>query len=90
MTLPASRPHAEPAEGGLGGLAHEPLARSADERHGLGEEDAHRVAEGHRLRVYVPFGEHWYGYSLRRLQENPAMAGTIAKATAGRVLRLSR
>jgi proline dehydrogenase len=46
------------------------------------------VAEGHRLRVYVPFGEHWYEYSLRRLQENPAMAGTIARATAGRVLRL--
>lgn len=46
------------------------------------------VAEGHRLRVYVPFGEHWYRYSLRRLQENPGMAGTIAKATAGRVLRL--
>jgi len=46
------------------------------------------VAEGHRLRVYVPFGEHWYRYSLRRLQENPAMAGTIAKATAGRMLRL--
>jgi len=48
------------------------------------------VAAGHRLRVYVPFGEHWYSYSLRRLQENPAMAGTIARATAGRVLRLSR
>ena len=31
--------------------------------------------EGHRLRVYVPFGEHWYEYSLRRLQENPAIAG---------------
>jgi proline dehydrogenase len=46
------------------------------------------AADGHRLRVYVPFGEHWYRYSLRRLQENPAMAGTIAKATAGRVLRL--
>ena len=44
------------------------------------------VAAGHRLRVYVPFGEHWYQYSLRRLQENPAMAGTIAKATVGRVL----
>lgn len=42
------------------------------------------VAEGHRLRVYVPFGEQWYGYSLRRLQENPAMAGTIARATVGR------
>jgi proline dehydrogenase len=48
------------------------------------------VEEGHRLRVYVPFGEHWYRYSLRRLQENPAMAGTIARATAGRVLRISR
>ena len=44
------------------------------------------VAAGHRMRVYVPFGEHWYEYSLRRLQENPAMAGTIAKATVGRVL----
>jgi len=46
------------------------------------------VEEGHRLRVYVPFGEHWYSYSVRRLQENPAMAGTIARATAGRVLHL--
>jgi proline dehydrogenase len=44
------------------------------------------VAAGHRLRVYVPFGKHWYGYSLRRLQENPAMAGTIARATVGRML----
>lgn len=44
------------------------------------------VAAGQRLRVYVPFGEHWYQYSLRRLQENPTMAGTIAKATVNRVL----
>lgn len=44
------------------------------------------VAAGHRLRVYVPFGEKWYQYSLRRLRENPAMASTIAKATVGRVL----
>src|SRR4029077_8264992 len=48
------------------------------------------VEEGHRLRVYVPFGEHWYRYSLRRLQENPAMAGPVARAAAGGVLRLSR
>ena len=46
------------------------------------------VADGHRLRVYTPFGEQWYAYSLRRLQENPAMAGTIARATASRMLRL--
>ena len=59
----------------------------------LGVRDERRdelVGEGHRLRVYVPFGEHWYRYSLRRLQENPAMAGTIARATAGRMLGLSR
>ncbi len=56
---------------------------------GVREERADElVADGHRLRVYVPFGEHWYGYSLRRLQENPAMAGTIARATARRMLRL--
>lgn len=29
---------------------------------------------GHRLRVYVPFGEHWYPYSMRRLRENPTIA----------------
>jgi proline dehydrogenase len=46
------------------------------------------VAAGHRLRVYVPFGEQWYAYSLRRLQENPAMATTIARAAVGRALRL--
>jgi len=43
------------------------------------------VREGHPLRVYVPFGKQWYEYSIRRLQENPAMAGTIAKSTIGRV-----
>jgi proline dehydrogenase len=48
------------------------------------------VREGHTLRVYVPFGEHWYRYSLRRLQENPAMAGTIARATVGRLLGRSQ
>jgi proline dehydrogenase len=29
------------------------------------------VGAGHRLRVYVPFGAHWYAYSVRRLKENP-------------------
>ena len=33
------------------------------------------VAAGHPLRVYVPYGQQWYEYSLRRLQENPRMAG---------------
>lgn len=37
------------------------------------------VAEGHRLRVYVPYGRSWYEYSMRRLKENPAIAGHIVK-----------
>lgn len=35
---------------------------------------------GHRLRVYVPFGQHWFGYCTRRVKENPAMASVIMKA----------
>jgi len=42
------------------------------------------VREGRRLRVYVPFGRHWYEYSMRRLQENPKIAGYIAADTIGR------
>jgi proline dehydrogenase len=38
------------------------------------------VKAGHRLRVYVPYGEQWYAYSTRRLKENPAMAWYITKA----------
>ena len=37
-------------------------------------------ADGHNLRIYVPFGKEWYGYSIRRLKENPALAGTFFKA----------
>jgi len=36
--------------------------------------------EGYKIRVYVPFGEQWYPYSIRRLQENPQMAGYITKS----------
>jgi proline dehydrogenase len=44
------------------------------------------VAAGHPLRVYVPYGERWYEYSLRRLQENPSLATMVAKATVGRLV----
>ena len=65
------------------------LTRVADLGHGgyefqmlLGVREARAselVAEGHRLRVYVPFGQRWYEYSLRRLQENPRIARYVAK-----------
>ena len=38
------------------------------------------LAKGHSMRVYVPFGKEWFGYSTRRLKENPKMASTIIKA----------
>lgn len=41
------------------------------------------VAEGHALRVYVPFGKEWYGYSIRRIKENPSIAGYVAKGMFG-------
>ena len=42
------------------------------------------VSDRHRLRVYVPFGEQWYAYSIRRLKENPQIAGYIMKALFSR------
>jgi proline dehydrogenase len=69
------------------------------ERRGLGKEDYEfqmllgvrpelgdeLVREGHRLRIYVPFGRRWYEYSIRRLQENPKLAGYVALDTLKRL-----
>ncbi|HKD18757.1 MAG TPA: proline dehydrogenase family protein [Thermoanaerobaculia bacterium] len=41
------------------------------------------VADGQRLRVYVPYGEAWYAYSIRRLKENPSIAGHVVKGLFG-------
>jgi len=38
------------------------------------------LARGHRVRVYVPFGKAWYGYTTRRMKENPQIAGYVFKA----------
>ncbi len=38
------------------------------------------VQDGHRVRIYVPFGKQWYGYSIRRFKENPQVAGYVFKA----------
>jgi len=42
------------------------------------------IRSGCRMRVYVPFGRHWYAYSVRRLKENPKIAGYVLKAMLGR------
>jgi proline dehydrogenase len=38
------------------------------------------VRDGHRVRLYVPFGAHWYRYSMRRFKENPEVAGYVFRA----------
>ena len=43
------------------------------------------VPEGHTVRIYVPYGRKWYEYSLRRLQENPKIAGYVAGDTLRRL-----
>ena len=35
------------------------------------------LKEGNKVRIYVPYGDNWYDYSVRRLKENPKMAGYI-------------
>ena len=41
------------------------------------------ISEGHRMRVYVPYGKDWYPYSTRRLRENPDMAKHIIRRFFG-------
>ena len=36
--------------------------------------------EGHKTRVYIPYGARWYEYSMRRLRENPEIAVHVTKA----------
>lgn len=38
------------------------------------------LAAGHKVRIYIPFGRDWYAYSVRRLRENPRLAGYVFKA----------
>ena len=45
------------------------------------------VREGYRMRVYIPFGTHWYPYLMRRLAERPAnvvfIAGNLVREALG-------
>ena len=38
------------------------------------------VADGYRMRVYVPFGKQWFPYFMRRLGERPANVGFVLKS----------
>ena len=40
------------------------------------------AAAGHRVRVYVPYGQEWYGYLMRRMAERPANLQFFLRALA--------
>ena len=44
--------------------------------------------DGNTVRVYLPYGDNWYDYSVRRLKENPKMAGYIIKNLFYSIFRL--
>lgn len=48
------------------------------------EEQRRIVAAGHTLRVYVPYGDQWYAYFMRRLAERPANVEFFLRALLGR------
>jgi proline dehydrogenase len=48
------------------------------------------LADGQRVRVYVPFGEDWYEYCMRRFRENPAFARHVMRASTRRIARAAR
>jgi proline dehydrogenase len=48
------------------------------------EEQARLAAEGHTVRVYVPYGTEWYGYLMRRLAERPANLTFFTRALVSR------
>jgi proline dehydrogenase len=49
--------------------------------YGIRPEEQRRLARtGHTVRVYVPYGEAWYGYLMRRLAERPANVGFFLRS----------
>jgi proline dehydrogenase len=48
------------------------------------DEQSRLAADGQTVRVYVPYGNSWYGYLMRRLAERPANLGFFARALASK------
>jgi proline dehydrogenase len=51
---------------------------------GIRTDEQQRLSQsGHRMRIYLPYGEDWYGYFMRRLAERPANVGFFLRALVG-------
>jgi proline dehydrogenase len=49
--------------------------------YGVRPDEQHRLADqGETVRIYVPYGQQWYGYLMRRLAERPANVGFLVRS----------
>jgi proline dehydrogenase len=48
--------------------------------YGIRPDEQERLAESYTMRIYVPFGDAWYGYLMRRLAERPANLAFFARS----------
>ena len=53
--------------------------------YGVRPEEQQRLADsGEKMRVYIPYGEDWYGYMVRRMAEKPANMGLFLKSLSSK------
>ena len=53
--------------------------------YGVRPDEQRRLADrGHQMRVYIPYGEEWYGYLMRRMAERPANAMLFVRSLLSR------
>jgi proline dehydrogenase len=66
-------------------LGREPGSYEYQMLYGIRPDEQRRlVAEGSQVRVYVPYGNDWYGYLVRRLAERPANLAFFLRALRSR------
>ncbi|MCO6451090.1 MAG: proline dehydrogenase family protein [Caldilineales bacterium] len=66
------------------GKAIDPSTWEIQFLYGIRRDEQLRLAEeGYRLRIYVPYGQSWYPYFMRRLAERPANLFFFLRALAG-------
>ncbi|MEU3013659.1 proline dehydrogenase family protein [Nocardia asteroides] len=79
----------DPAVLAAAGVAVQSAQRKTEEYeyqmlYGIRADEQQRLADaGNHVRVYVPYGDQWYGYFMRRLAERPANLGFFLRALVG-------
>jgi proline dehydrogenase len=72
-----------------GALAHKadraPSTFEYQMLYGIRPEEQKRIADrGDQMRVYIPYGQQWYGYLVRRMAERPANTMVFLRGLASK------